>query len=92
MTQTKKVDIPATHLWVYKKIKEKHGLGLVKTQDVIEIIRRSIRQMPKRFDYIVLDEMCEYKLLQKIDRIKCRVLSTDCDAKLKKIEDYFYFR
>lgn len=92
MTQTTKVNIPATHLWIYKKIKEKHGIRIIRTCDIIEIIRRTIYQIPKRFDYIVLDEMCEYGLLQKIDRLKCRVLSSDCDKQLKKIENYYFFK
>ena len=88
----KQVDIPATHLWIYKRVKEKHGIRIVRNLDVVETIRRTVRQIPKRFGYIVLDEMCDYGLIEKIDRLKCRVLNNDCDEKLKMIEDYYFIR
>ena len=86
-------DIPSVHLWIYKKMRETYGLRIVRTILLIQLIRRTIYQprTPKKLDYLLLNEMCEYGLLEKIDRLKCRILYKNCDAKLRKLEEYFFF-
>jgi len=83
-----KGDIPLTHLWIYSKLKERYGCREVKLTVVMETIRRVIYQIPKKFDYEILEELEFYGLIRKIDRVKCCINIIRC-AKLKKIEEYF---
>jgi hypothetical protein len=82
---------PLVYLYIYKKMIEKFGKSnnLVPAKKLIEITRRTVYQIPKRYDYFILGEMQEYCLLQKINTQKYMLFGANADKKLKKLNEFW---
>ena len=91
--QMEQNEIPIIYLWIYKKFCDKWGRcnTIVYTTELKAIMRRTIYQIPNKYDYAVLKEMINYKLLEKINRHKCKLLGFNAGKKLKKIDNYSIF-
>jgi hypothetical protein len=63
-------DCPLFYLYVYKLMVDKFGkmTRIVTSKDIIECWRRSIHNIPRRYDYVVLKEMERYRFIESINR------------------------
>lgn len=88
-----KEHIPLIYLFIFKKMLEKFGKGntLVTSKGLIEITRRTCYQIPNKYNYWILDDMVRYKLIEKINNQKYKLLGNDNFAKLQRLEDYAFW-
>lgn len=84
-------EIPFLYAWLYQRMLWKFGKRdqAVPTKQLIEVMRRTIYQIPRRFNYVMIDEMNEYGLLKKVNSQKCVFLGASAHHKLHKFKDYF---
>jgi hypothetical protein len=87
----KEDDTPLIYLWLYKKMVERFGSEntIALAKDFLEILRRTTYQIPRKYDYFILKEMCNYKLLEKINSQKYKLLGSKSERRLRKLNDYF---
>ena len=82
--------IPIVYAWIYYRIREKNNGVYIELRRLKDIIAYSIRgSIPHFFQKEIMKDMCEMGLIQRIDQFKYKVLSNNCDKKVKKIMDYF---
>lgn len=85
---------PFIYLWIYKKMCDKWGRNcntVVYSKDVIEIIRRTVYQIPKKYDYYILKELERYNFVETINQQKCKILGLDSQKRLKRVENYCFW-
>lgn len=60
--------IPLLYLFVYKTLVEKFGKHnrIIPRKAILEIWRRSIHNVPRKYDFYIIQEMCDYGLLEKV--------------------------
>lgn len=85
--------IPLVYLWIYKKMVDKFGKEnqIIFSKNMLEIIRRALQQVPRKYDYFILKEMMHYGLIDKINSQKYKLLGSRADQKLKALDDYFFW-
>jgi hypothetical protein len=77
--------VPLLYLINYQRIKEKcKGSKIIRTNVLLEVIRRQNPKAPKRFDYVIIKELEKMCLLRKIDKQKYEVLGGNRDLELAK--------
>ncbi|MFI5405069.1 MAG: hypothetical protein ACHQ1D_01005 [Nitrososphaerales archaeon] len=88
MTQNK---TPLIYLWLYKKMIDRFGKEnqIIIAKEVLEVLRRTVYQIPRRYDYYILKEMCSFELLEKVNSQKYKLMGAHADSKLKEINEYF---
>lgn len=80
--------IPIIYLFIFSKILEKYSRGgIVYAKNLIEILRRTVYQMPGKYDYFILEELEEFKLVKKLDRYKYEIIGGS--EKLKELNEFF---
>jgi len=77
--------IPIAYLWIYRRLLERKTNPL-RTQLVLEVLRRNFYHMPRSIHYKILDDMEYYGLVQKINKQTYRLLYPK--KKLPKIVNY----
>ena len=84
-------DIPLLYLFVFKTMTEKFGKQdrILFTKQLLEIWRRCIHNVPRKYDYYILQEMCDYEMLEKITSQKYILLGSKAPTKLAKLNDFF---
>lgn len=92
MTVKKKEEIPLVYLWIYKKFCDRWGRCniIVYTTEVKEILRRTIYQIPKKYDDEMLKDMQKHGLVERINKHKHKILGAEANKKLKKIDDFIF--
>jgi len=88
-----RTNIPIIYLFVLLKLKEKgkksYTYPTMKTKDVLEILKITIR-LPRKMKYAVLGEMEKYKLLYRINHQSYRLNdSQKISDVLKQLKPYF---
>jgi hypothetical protein len=86
-------EIPFPYLWIYKKFCDRWGRCniIVYTTEVKEVMRRTIYQIPKRYDDKLLKQMERYDLILRINKHKTKILGAMANKRLKKIDSYSIF-
>jgi len=81
-------EIPLLYLFVYKTLVEKFGMcnRIIPRKKILEVWRRSIHNVPRKYDYYILQEMCEYGLIEKISIQEFQLFGFDCNKKLSMNE------
>lgn len=78
-------EIPLLYLFVYKKLIEKFGKynRVISRKALLEIWRRCIHNVPRKYDYYILKEMCDYGLLERINNQEFKLFSQDYKKNIK---------
>lgn len=86
-----KENVPLIYLYIYNKMLEKFGHKeiIVSTKNLIEITRRTVYQIPKKYDFFILKELEDYEFLKKINTQKYLFKGIGNEKKLSKLNDYF---
>jgi hypothetical protein len=86
-----KENVPLIYLYIYSKMLEKFGHKdiIMSTKNLIEICRRTVHQIPKKYDFFILKELENYDFLKKINTQKYLFKGTGNEKKLSKLNDYF---
>ena len=84
-------EIPLLYLFVFKSMTEKFGKmdRILFTKQLLEIWRRCIHNVPRKYDYYILQEMCDYEMLEKITSQKYILLGSKANQKLARLNDFF---
>jgi len=84
----KKDEVPVLYLFVYKNLIDKFGKydRLVSRKAILEVWRRCIHNVPRKFDFYVLQEMCEYGLMERINPQEFQLFGLNADGKLSANE------
>ena len=84
-------EIPLVYLWIYKKFCDKWGRYnvIVFTKDIEEIIRRTVYQIPKKYDQCIIKELERFELIENINQHKFKLNGSLANKKLKKLDNYF---
>lgn len=93
-TNKKEEETPLVYLWIFKKFCDKWGRynSIVYSTELIEVIRRTVYQVPKKYDYFILNEMVRYELLEPINKKKHKILGSCANKRLKKLDNYFLWK
>lgn len=88
-----RTNIPIIYLFVLLKLKDRgkktYTFPIMKTKDVLEILKIAIR-LPRKMKYAVLGEMEKYKLLNRINHQSYRLNdSQKMNDLLKCLKPYF---
>ena len=77
-------DIPLIYLFIYKNLIEKFGKydRIVSRKGILEVWRRCIHNVPRKYDFYVLQEMCELGLMERINPQEFQLFGFDADGKL----------
>jgi len=86
-----KEDIPLLYLFVFQSMIDKFGKTdrVLFTKQLLEIWRRCIHNVPRKYDYYILQEMCDYGMLEKLTTQKYILLGSVANQKLSKLNDFF---
>lgn len=78
-------ETPLLYLFVYKNLIEKFGKynRVVSKKAILEIWRRCIHNVPRKYDYYILKEMCKYGLLEKVNNQEFKIFCQDYNHHLK---------
>ncbi len=84
-------EIPLLYLFVFKSMIDKFGKKdrILFTKQLLEIWRRCIHNVPRKYDYFILQEMCEYGILEKVSSQKYVLFGSKANKKLAKLNDFF---
>ena len=65
-------DCPLLYLYVYKQMVDKFGNSnkILSTKQILEVWRRCIHNIPRRYDFFILKEMEAYGLLERFTNQK----------------------
>jgi hypothetical protein len=65
-------DCPLLYLYVYKQMVDKFGKAnqILSTKQILEVWRRCIHNIPRRYDFFILKEMEAYGLLERFTNQK----------------------
>jgi hypothetical protein len=88
--KVKPEDIPLLYLFVYKTMVEKFGKHnrIISRKKILEIWRRCIHNVPKKYHFYILQEMCDYQLLEKINAQDFELFGNDADGNLTLNEKF----
>jgi len=77
-------EIPLLYLFVYKNLIDKFGKHdrIITRKVILETWRRCIHNVPRKFDFYILQEMCEYGLIERINPQEFQLFGFDADGKL----------
>ena len=76
---------PCLYLFIYRRIRERsNGRNVVAYSLVDQVMAETAHNVPKKFRYVVLEEMEKYSLIKKIDKHKVRIVGGKADNKLEK--------
>jgi hypothetical protein len=80
----KQNEVPLLYLFVYKSLIEKFGRynRVLSRKSILEIWRRCIHNVPRKYDFYILQEMCEFGLLEKINSKEFQLSGSKSDEKL----------
>lgn len=80
----KKDEIPLLYLFVYKNLVDKFGKHdrVIPRKGVLEVWRRCIHNVPRKYDFYVLQEMCDFGLMERINPQEFQLFAFDADGKL----------
>lgn len=79
-----KTYIPSIYLVLYSLFKEKSVQNLIIFSDIREIMNRRLYSFPRKIHYIILEEMCDHKIIFKVDRSTYRLNCNLVEQQLKK--------
>jgi len=57
--------------------------SIIPRKRILEVWRRCIHNVPRKYDYHILQEMCDYDLLEKVNPQEFQLFGLDCQKKLK---------
>lgn len=79
-----KYNIPLLYLYIYKTLIDKFGKRdiIVSRKKVLEIWRRSIHNIPRKYDFFILKEMDEYGLIRKLNNQDYELFGLSFDNKI----------
>lgn len=83
-------DCPLLYLYVYKQMVDKFGKSnqILSTKQILEVWRRCIHNIPRRYDFFILKEMETYGLLERFTNQKNCFYGAYGDEILKKMKGY----
>lgn len=87
--------IPLVYLRIFQLMTKPEHLGakdqIVTSKCLLEFWHRQLYNFPRKYDYHILTEMCEYGLLERINTQKYKFFGGRAYNKLKRLNDYFLF-
>lgn len=86
-------EVPLIYLWIFKKLCDKWGRcnTIVYSKEILEVVRRTIYQVPRKYDYFILKEMEKFQLIENINQQRHKILGSCANKKLKKLDNYFSY-
>jgi hypothetical protein len=83
-------DCPLLYLYVYKQMIEKFGTvnKILTTKQILEVWRRCIHNIPRRYDYFILKEMELFGLIERFSNQKNCFYGSYGNEVLDKIKGY----
>lgn len=84
-------EIPLLYLFVYKTFIEKFGKHdrIISKKSILEIWRRCIHNVPRKYDYYILKEMCRYGLLEQVNSQEFKLFSQDYQKNIKLNTNFY---
>ena len=85
--------IPLIYLWIYKKMVDRFGKQnqIIVVTQLVEIMRRTVYQVPNKYNYFIMKEMIDYGLIEKVNQQKYKLLASEADSKLRVLDNYFFW-
>jgi hypothetical protein len=83
--------VPLLYLYVYRLMVDKLGMEdqITTNKQLLEFWHRNIYNVPRKYDAHILNEMCEYGLLEKINTQKYYFYGKKAGYKLKRLRSNF---
>lgn len=83
-------ECPLLYLYVYKQMVEKFGKAnkILSTKQILEVWRRCIHNVPKRYEYFILKEMESYGLIERFTNQKNCLYGSFIDEAVDKLDKY----
>ncbi len=80
----KKDEVPLLYLFVYKNLIDKFGKydRMISRKIILETWRRCIHNVPRKYDFHILQEMCEFGLLERVNPQEFQLFGFDSEGKL----------
>ena len=80
----KKDEVPLLYLFVYKNLIDKFGKHdrIIPRKGILEVWRRCIHNVPRKYDFYLLQEMCFFGLIQRINPQEFQLFGFDAEGKL----------
>jgi len=84
MKKAKKDEVPLLYLFVYKNLIDKFGKydRIISRKKILEVWRRCIHNVPRKYDFHVLQEMCEFGLMERVNSQEFQLFGFDSDKTL----------
>lgn len=84
--------IPLIYLHLYKLLIDKFGPidRVMRTNDFLEVIGRTIHQIPHKYHLAVLKDMCRYDLVEKVDKNHYKLIAKDYQIKIRPMEQEYF--
>lgn len=77
--------IPVYYLYLYRKIKKKtNGNKYILYSSLMEVLNRTIFNVPHTLHYEIIKEMEKYSLLKKIDAYRYEIIGGQADRYLNQ--------
>lgn len=77
---------PIIYLFLYKVIKQKaNGRIIVAHNEVIEILKRRIWKISHKYYFPIIKEMCQFRLLKRINKRKYEIIGGNIDNLLNRL-------
>lgn len=88
-----KNNIPFIHLFIFSKMIEKYGQKnqYISQIDAIRIWRTYIPNFPRVFDQIILQEMCNFKLLRRVNSQRYVLYGAQSQSKLNQLKNKYLY-
>ena len=82
---------PFLYLYVYQSMTDKLGSSdqTVSAKQLLEIWRRNIYNVPRKYEFHILTEMCQYGLIKRINSQKYIFYGNRAFVKLRKLNKFF---
>lgn len=83
--------VPLLYLYVFRLMIDKIGMEdqIITNKQLLEFWHRNIYNVPRKYDAHILNEMCEYGLLEKINTQKYQFNGKKASQKLKRLRSNF---
>jgi hypothetical protein len=80
-------DVPLLYLYVYKQMVEKfgHSNKVLSTKNILEVWRRCIHNVPRKYDYFIMKEMEGFGLIERFTNQKNCFYGVHSDEILKNL-------
>lgn len=84
---------PIIYLWIYKKMVDKFGKEnqIILAKHLLEVLRRTVWQIPRKYDYYILRELCDLGFMERVNTQRYKLLAAQAEKKLGSMADYSFW-